>query len=109
MRAPAEKFVAYSDTQWREIKESLIVIGVDADALTVIERWWLPDLEVAPWVSLRAALEGLARRYAQEASLHSAGKRLTWRWQLTEQRKTAKLIEAALRSDGMTFSRCQGA
>jgi len=60
----------FSETNWREIRESLAARGVDLDAVTLGrrrfvpgERWWLTDAPTVFPLTLRDALERMAHHY----------------------------------------------
>jgi hypothetical protein len=65
---PPDRKFAYSDADWQKIKASLAGVGIDADAVTVGDRWWArPDpktaLTRASRRPLREQLQALAADY----------------------------------------------
>jgi hypothetical protein len=82
---PADKTFAYSEADWQGIKASLDRVGIDADAVTIGDRWWAqPDpaaaLAAAPQRPLREQLRELAadhsglRHIASEGNHDRAGR-----------------------------------
>ena len=79
---PTDKTFAYSEADWQSIKTSLDRIGIDADAMTVGDRWWAqPDpaaaLAAEPKRPLREQLQELAADYRGLAAYSKQGDSLT--------------------------------
>ena len=125
--APADKTFAYSEADWQSIKVSLDRIGIDADAVTVPDRWWAHPDPAAALVAepqligkkiqgvilvkrpLREQLQELAGDYLGLAEFIKQGKALTPRQEAAEIRealnKFARPLAAALALDNsLTFS-----
>jgi hypothetical protein len=108
------KTFAYSDAQWRKIRDSLAPLGIDADAVTVPDRWWahpdpaaalvaepeLIDFEKKQWVMLmkrplREQLQELAADYRGLAAYRKQGDSLTPRQEAAEIQGILNKLEAA--------------
>jgi len=79
---PTDKTFAYSEDDWQKIKASLARVGIDADAMTVGDRWWAQsDPEAAlvaePKQPLREQLRELAADYRGLAAHTKRGDSLT--------------------------------
>jgi len=121
------KTFAYSDAQWRKIRDSLAPLGIDADVETVPDRWWAHPDPAAALVAepqligkkiqgvilvkrpLREQLQELAGDYLGLAEFIKQGKALTPRQEAAEIRealnKFARPLAAALALDNsLTFS-----
>jgi len=121
-----DKF-AYSEADWQKIKASLARVGIDADAVTVPDRWWAHPDPAAALVAepqligkkiqgvilvkrpLREQLQELAGDYLGLAEFIKQGKALTPRQEAAEIRealnKFARPLAAALALDNsLTFS-----
>ena len=97
---PADKTFAYSEADWRSIKTSLDRIGIDADAMTVGDRWWAqPDpaaaLAAGPKQPLREQLQELAADYRGLAAYSKQGNSLTPLQEAGELREKLKKLEPA--------------
>ena len=110
---PADKTFAYSEADWQSIKVSLDRIGIDADAVTVPDRWWAhpdpaaalvaePELigEKKQWVllakrPLREQLQELAADYRGLAGYRKQGDSLTPRQEAAEIQEILNKLEAA--------------
>ena len=78
----ADKTFVYSDADWQRIKASLARVGINADAVTVGDRWWARhDPEAAlvadPKQPLREQLRELAADYRGLAAHSKQGDSLT--------------------------------
>jgi len=96
----ADKTFGYSDADWQGIKASLARVGIDADAVTVGNRWWArSDPEAAlvakPKQPLREQLRELAADYLGLAAHSKQGDSLTPRQEATEIRKKLNKLEPA--------------
>src|SRR6516164_8396540 len=108
-----DKF-AYSEADWQKIKASLARVGIDADAVTVPDRWWahpdpaaalvaepqLIDFEKKQWVMLakrplREQLQELAADYRGLAAHSNQGDSLTPRQEAAEIQEILNKLEAA--------------
>jgi len=110
---PADKTFAYSEADWQSIKVSLDRIGIDADAVTVPDRWWAhPDPAAAlvaepqligekkQWVMLakrplREQLQELAADYRGLAAYSKQGEALTPLQEAAEIQEILNKLEAA--------------
>ena len=115
---PADKTFAYSEADWQSIKVSLDRIGIDADAVTVPDRYWAhpdpaaalvaePELienelmgEKKQWVllskrPLREQLQELAADYRGLAAYRKQGDSLTPRQEAAEIQEILNKLEAA--------------
>jgi hypothetical protein len=96
----ADKTFSYSDADWQTIKASLARVGIDADAVTVGDRWWTqPDPEAAlvaePKQPLREQLRELGADYRGLAAHSKRGDSLTPRQEAAEIRKKLNELEPA--------------
>lgn len=78
----ADKTFGYSDADWQSIKARLARVGIDADTVTVGDRWWAQsDPEAAlvaePKQPLREQLRELAADYRGLAAHSKQGDSLT--------------------------------
>jgi hypothetical protein len=85
-----DRTFAYSDADWREIRLSLSRVDVDANAVTVGDRWWAqPDpataLTAAPQRPLREQLQELAADYRGLLQFRKK------RWALTPKQEAAEI------------------
>jgi hypothetical protein len=107
----ADKTFGYGDADWQRIKASLACVGIDADAVTVGDRWWAQsDPEAAlvaePKQPLREQLRELAADYRGLAAYSKQGISLTPRQEAGQiQEKLSKLepARAALDSRLLDF------
>src|SRR6516165_5596085 len=120
---PADKTFAYSEADWQSIKVSLDRIGIDADAVTVPDRYWAHPDPAAALVAepeligkkiqgvilvkrpLREQLQELAGDYLGLAEFIKQGKALTPRQEAAEIREALSKLEAARATldNSMTF------
>jgi len=96
----ADKTFGYSDADWQSIKASLARVGIDADAVTVGDRWWArSDPEAAlvaePKQPLREQLQELAADYRGLAAHRKQRDSLTPRQEAAEIRKELNKLEPA--------------
>ena len=96
----ADKTFGYSDADWQRIKASLTRVGIDADAVTVGDRWWAQsDPEAAlvaePKQPLREQLRELAADYRGLAAHSKRGDSLTPRQEAAEIQEILNKLEAA--------------
>ena len=96
----ADKTFGYSDADWQRIKASLARVGIDADAVTVGNRWWArSDPEAAlvakPKQPLREQLRELAADYRGLAAHSKRGDSLTPRQEAAEIQEILNKLEAA--------------
>jgi hypothetical protein len=111
---PADKTFAYSEADWQSIKVSLDRIGIDADVVTVLDRWWahpdpaaalvaepqLIDFEKKQSVMLvkrplREQLQELAADSRGLAAYRKQGDSLTPRQEAAEIQEILNKLEAA--------------
>ena len=112
----SDRTFAYSDADWREIKASLARIGIDADAVTVGDRWWAqPEpktaLTTAAQRPLREQLQELAADYRGLWSWRKEGRSLTPKQEAVEIRIVLDALEVAhdkLNSSRVTFISYEG-
>ena len=117
------KTFAYSDAQWRKIRDSLAPLGIDADVETVPDRWWAHPDPAAALVAepqligkkiqgvilvkrpLREQLQELAGDYLGLAEFIKQGEALTPRQEAAEIRGALSKLEAARATldNSMTF------
>ena len=117
-----DKF-AYSEADWQKIKASLARVGIDADAVTVPDRWWAHPDPAAALVAepqligkkiqgvilvkrpLREQLQELAGDYLGLAEFIKQGEALTPRQEAAEIRGALSKLEAARATldNSMTF------
>jgi hypothetical protein len=97
---PTDKTFAYSEADWQKIKASLARVGIDADVVTVGDRWWAqPDpaavLVAKPQRPLREQLQELAADYRGLAAYCKQGHSLTPLQAAAELRKKLMKLEPA--------------
>ena len=97
---PTDKTFVYSNAEWQSIKTSLDRIGIDADTMTVGDRWWAqPDpsaaLAAGPKQSLREQLRELAADYRGLAAYSKRGHSLTPLQEADEIGEKLKKLEPA--------------
>src|SRR5262245_28451958 len=67
VKSVPRKTFAYSDAEWRKIKDILACVGIDADAMTIGDEWWAQPTAAAlvaePRRPLREQLQGLAAEF----------------------------------------------
>jgi len=98
--AGRDRTFALSDADWREIKASLALDGIDADAVTVGDQWWArPDpkkeLTTAPQRPLREQLQEMAADHRGLWSWHKEGRSLTPKQEAVEIRTVLDALEVA--------------
>jgi len=111
-----DRTFAYSDADWRKIKASLVLVGIDADAVTVGDQWWAqpePEtaLTTAPRRPLREQLQALAADYRGLGSWQKKGRSLTPKQEAVKIGIVLKALELAhdkLSSSGVGFIQNEG-
>jgi hypothetical protein len=99
--AGRDRTFAYSDADWRKIKASLAVVGIDADTVTVGDQWWAqPDpqkelITAAPQRPLREQLQEMAADYRGLWFWHKKGRSLTPKQEAVEIRTVLDALEVA--------------
>jgi hypothetical protein len=115
--AGRDRTFAYSDADWRKIKASLALVGVDADAVTVGDQWWArPDskkelITTASQRPLREQLQEMAADYRGLWSWRKKGRSLTPKQEAVEIRTVLDALEVAhdkLNSSRVSFIRHAG-
>src|SRR5262245_9429620 len=106
-----DRTFAYSDADWRKIKASLALVGIDADAVTVGDQWWAqanPEtaLTTAPQRPLREQLQALAADHRGLWSWQKKGRSLTPKQEAVKIGIVLTAVEFAhdkLSSSGVSF------
>jgi hypothetical protein len=95
-----DRTFAYSDADWRKIKASLALVGIDADAVMVGDQWWAridPEtaLTTAPQRPLREQLQEMAADHRGLWSWRKEGRSLTPKQEAVEIRTVLDALEVA--------------
>jgi hypothetical protein len=91
---------AYSDADWIKIKRSLARVDIDADAVTVGDRWWAQPypakaLAAAPYRPLHEQLQELAADYRGLSRWRKEGCSLTPKQEAAKVQKVLDAFEHA--------------
>jgi hypothetical protein len=94
------KTFAYSDAEWRKIKDILACVGIDADAATIGDQWWAQPAATAVVASrrpLREQLQGFAAEILGLVEFYKQGAP----GELTPWQEAAEIREALKQARGL--------
>jgi hypothetical protein len=98
-----DRTFAYSDANWKEIESCLAQLDIDADTLTVGDRWWAQPypataLLASPQRPLREQLQEMAADYRGLSRWRKEGYSLTPKQEAAEIQKALNALDRAYRT-----------